>query len=273
MIFRKKREETPLHQAVINRDPTEVQRLILDQSLMDQVNWSGHKPVELARFLGYREIVKLLQPEESYQILVQPKGESMVRLINEDEFKKLFNVEYAPTVRFPDYQVMTDVILYCRSYFSGVFSVFREHFVEKTVPYLEEIRNRKVASVSIRWIDDVLGYGLFAEEKIEEGELIAEYSGSVRRVNRLKPDTNPYVTGYPTIWRFAKYYFVDALEIGKETRFVNHSEKPNAKLDAGIDRDVLHTLMLAKRDIKKGEQIKFDYGEGYWKGKEPPLSI
>ena len=122
-----------------------------------------------------------------------------------------------------------------------------------------------VANVSIRWIDDDVGYGVFAEEDFEAGTYIGEYTGQVRTLNRWRPDSNAYCLQYPTRLFSWKYFIIDAFKEGNETRFINHNDVPNLQLSCAVDRGLSHLIFFTNRKVKKGEELTFDYGPDFWR--------
>ena len=44
---------------------------------------------------------------------------------------------------------------------------------------------------------------------------------------------------------------------------INHSEKPNAEARCIFEAGVEQSIIIALRDIKKGEQVLIDYSENY----------
>jgi SET domain-containing protein len=101
--------------------------------------------------------------------------------------------------------------------------------------------------------------GLFATENIARGELIGEYIGIPCTV-KTKSSTSRY-----TVKRRDNVY-IDATIGGNETMFINDyrniRDAPNVKyIDAVNDR----VRVIASQDIKQGEEMVVDYGDGYCK--------
>lgn len=91
-----------------------------------------------------------------------------------------------------------------------------------------------------------MGFGIFATRDIAKDEIIIEFKGP-----RIKI---PDMTGIPReVWDHLLNVGVDEYVIAREPAVrTNHSCEPNA----GIVRDV---FLAAMRDIKKDEEITFDY--------------
>jgi SET domain-containing protein len=99
----------------------------------------------------------------------------------------------------------------------------------------------------------VEGFGVFATRKIRIGEIICYMRGEIVNIEELKK-----------LYQF-KYRIDDPLQISDNSYlilkvpyiFINHSCSPNACI-RGIN------TLLALREIKKGEEITFDYSLTEW---------
>lgn len=125
-----------------------------------------------------------------------------------------------------------------------------------------------VAPSTVRFIDDEIGYGLFAEADIEKDQLVGEYTGRIIDTKNLKD--SKYSWDYPI--RHNKRgnpvkNSLDAWDAGNELRFVNHDDKPNAEVRMMPQGGLWHVTYIATRPIKKGDQILTSYGQKYWGGK------
>lgn len=104
----------------------------------------------------------------------------------------------------------------------------------------------------------VHGNGVFAMRKIPEGTFIIEYQGeriSEREANRRKQaDTgNPYHTFF---FSLESGKMIDGASDGNDARWINHSCDPNCEAREEKGR----ILIYAVRDIKRGEELNYDYG-------------
>jgi uncharacterized protein len=100
------------------------------------------------------------------------------------------------------------------------------------------------------------GLGLFTLSDIKKGDFIIEYTGE-------------HISNEEADRRAGKYLFILTKKItvdgrGRENiaRYINHSCKPNA--EAEIDDDALEIHIRARRNIKAGEELTYDYGKEYW---------
>jgi len=90
------------------------------------------------------------------------------------------------------------------------------------------------------------GKGVFAKKDFKKGEIVFIFKGKVYfRVNKVKDDTyaNPNSIG------FGKNLWIDPIGMFP---FINHSCNPNTGIKGRV-------TFVALRDIKKGDEITFDY--------------
>lgn len=88
------------------------------------------------------------------------------------------------------------------------------------------------------------GKGLFATERIPKGRLIGRYEGQPTRRNARH-----------VLWMQDEDGQWHGLRVLNDMRFVNHSRRPNAV--------VYGTEIFAKKAIRPGEEITFDYGKDF----------
>src|SRR5262249_16007406 len=101
------------------------------------------------------------------------------------------------------------------------------------------------------------GLGLFATEAIEKGAFIVEYKG--RRIThaqakRLEARGSRYMYEINSRWT------VDGSSRRNMGRYANHSCCPNAESDVVKGKVILR----ARKKIKPGEEITYDYGREYF---------
>ena len=210
---------------------------------MSQRASNEYSSVELAHFLNRPEILL------SFPVIL--KGTKEKKELPVTEWESLWGVAYTPNLLFADSPHFLHVIRLCPYIFRW--------FGDPSPPF-----TKGAFFVSIRWIDDELGYGLFAEETISKGAIIGEYTGVVRPLSRQNPDPNGYCVHYPTRWWSRDYHVIDALQCGNETRFINHSDTSNLEVVCGVDRHLLHFFFRSKEQVSINEQLTCDYGVDYW---------
>ncbi len=105
------------------------------------------------------------------------------------------------------------------------------------------------------------GLGLFATGPVKKGAVVAEYWGPLISEAELKR-------------RRGKYFFalentmaIDGKGRGNVARYINHSCFPNCEPEEDDNR----VFILARRNIKPGEEFGYDYGREYWDAYIKPI--
>lgn len=104
----------------------------------------------------------------------------------------------------------------------------------------------------------VHGNGVFATRKIPAGSLVIEYAGeriswkeTLRRENAKPADS--YHTFF---FSLDDGKVIDGGSDGNDARWINHSCAPNCEAREEEGRILIYAL----RDIKRGEELNYDYG-------------
>ena len=101
------------------------------------------------------------------------------------------------------------------------------------------------------------GLGLFATEPIEKGVFIAEYKG--RRITNAQAKWLE-ARGSRYMYEINNRWTVDGSSRRNMGRYANHSCRPNAESDVVKGKVILR----ARKKIKPGEEITYDYGREYF---------
>jgi len=126
-----------------------------------------------------------------------------------------------------------------------------------------------------------MGYGLFAERDIDEGEFLGCYLGEMVIHDPKNPgsyiDDAYYFEYFTEINQYlpnpSTALYVDARKYGNATRFLNHSCQPNLEgfhaiinfdKDNPSDSQLPSIAFFAKKFISKGSQLQYDYTSSYW---------
>lgn len=98
------------------------------------------------------------------------------------------------------------------------------------------------------------GFGIFATEPIKKGSFIIEYWG-------------PILTDAQVIKKAGKYLFeigrnktIDGSSRKNIARYINHACTPNCEVTIRGGR----VYVFAKKNIKPGEELHYDYGKEYF---------
>ncbi|MFA7315447.1 MAG: SET domain-containing protein-lysine N-methyltransferase [Candidatus Paceibacterota bacterium] len=98
------------------------------------------------------------------------------------------------------------------------------------------------------------GLGLFAEEDIPKGAYVIEYFG------RDVPEKEQYTSKSLYLFEITKKRTIDGTIRENTARYINHSCRPNCEAEIKKGR----VLIFAKRNIKKGEELAYDYGKEFF---------
>ena len=104
----------------------------------------------------------------------------------------------------------------------------------------------------------VHGKGVFALVDIAEGETIIEYVGEViswPEAQRRHPH-NPEDPNHTFYFHIDEDHVIDALFGGNSSRWINHSCDANCEADEREGR----IFIKARRNIKAGDELNYDYG-------------
>ena len=98
--------------------------------------------------------------------------------------------------------------------------------------------------------------GLYAAKNINKGSKIIEYKGKI--ITRREAEENPKYDNGKAIYLFNlnKRYDLDGDFKFNTARLINHSCNPNCEV---LD-DNRQLWIFAMRDIKKNEELTYDYG-------------
>jgi len=200
---------------------------------------------------------------EPRKIKFARRGEISIREYSPEEFQNVVGHCYIPGLVFADENTFRRVREECQSALKNGCITSEMKWLGTF--YAEKIRSHSVADVSIRWIDETLGYGLFAEQNMEAGEFIGEYAGVVRRRSLFFRNYNEYCFSYPTSDVNFKKHIIDARNQGNELRYANHSDEPNCEARCVLLDGILYIIVRAARDIAADAQITYDYSHHYWR--------
>ena len=156
----------------------------------------------------------------------------------------------------------------------GLLSTPTHEAIELGQRFIGKIQAAYLPSVSVRKMEGEIGYGLFAEEGIEPGSYVGEYTGIVRKndIRRYLEPLNNYCYEYPVVDSLDRSFVIDATQ-GNFTRFINHSFTPNLKPIHVYYAGFYHLIFLSLRKIEIGEQLFYDYGKNYWYLRGSPVCL
>lgn len=102
------------------------------------------------------------------------------------------------------------------------------------------------------------GRGAYATRDIPKGTQIIEYKGKlISKELSDKQETRHRKKGELWIFSLNDQYDIDASRGGNDARYINHSCEPNCE---AVNYDDEEVWIEAIRDIKKGEELTYEYG-------------
>lgn len=111
------------------------------------------------------------------------------------------------------------------------------------------------------------GKGVFTRVNIKKNEHIGYYTGKI--LNAKQIERKPYSDSLFILQVTKDYYILGEGKDSSFTSYINHSDKPNARLVVSTRWKTARIVAL--KNIKKGEEIFYDYSNEYWDnlGKKP----
>jgi len=98
------------------------------------------------------------------------------------------------------------------------------------------------------------GRGLFTLGPIERGRCVVEYTGRVLSEAEMYTNNSKYLFG------ISEKKTIDGRGKTNAARYINHSCRPNCEIETWRGR----AYIMAKRAIKPGEELSYDYGTEYF---------
>jgi uncharacterized protein len=255
-----------LHKAILDGNKAVIKKLCGNLEAITGKDRLGFTALEIAQFLNKRAAIDLLNPQAHVSIMAKLKGSDSLQQLSEKQFQQHFNASYLSHPAFPDYNEFKKVLANCPWLLAKSF--LGEDNRSQAEEFSPQLKAGQCANISVRWIDEQLEYGVFADVDIPAGTYIGEFTGAIRQLSRRQPTHNSYCFHYPTRFWSWNYYVIDAQKMGNQTRFINHSDRPNLQPLCLCERRLLHIVFIAKVAIKADEQLTYDYGQDFWKTRE-----
>jgi len=144
--------------------------------------------------------------------------------------------------------------------------------------------------LTVHYTDPILGQGLFATSDRAEGEVLGEYTGVVIPAIRIGEPAAPYAAslfpadvGLPS-WEKLR---VDASSPEHLFRYINHLSShvsltyPDGRTEVGPNVGFqpcfippnFHLAIICLRSIKAGDELRADYGDGYFTAPNAPRPL
>ena len=102
----------------------------------------------------------------------------------------------------------------------------------------------------------IAGLGLFTTIPITKGDLVIEYTGE--KITEAEANRR----GGKYLFELNDNWTIDGKGRENKARYLNHSCRPNCYPE--LDENEEHIFIFAKRNIKAGEELTYDYGKMYF---------
>lgn len=100
------------------------------------------------------------------------------------------------------------------------------------------------------------GLGLFASVDFKKGDLVIEYTGE--KITEAEAN----IRGGKYLFELNDKWTIDGKGRENTARYLNHSCKPNCEPE--LDDKEEHIYIYAKKAIKTGEELTYNYGKMYF---------
>ncbi|XP_044971195.1 uncharacterized protein LOC123431465 isoform X1 [Hordeum vulgare subsp. vulgare] len=137
---------------------------------------------------------------------------------------------------------------------------------KRTCPCEEQCSNQQFQRrnyAKIEWFHSgKKGYGLQLLEEVSEGRFLIEYVGEVLDITTYESRQRDYASKGKKHFYFMALdggEVIDACTKGNLGRFINHSCSPNCRTEKWMVNGEVCIGIFAMRNIKKGEELTFDY--------------
>ncbi len=177
-------------------------------------------------------------------------------------FEELFELHYLEKLAFENWEVERWIKEQC----AGAEKKGR---IGKLALWLGKLHGSQldrgeIPDLTIRWIGERIGYGIFTNKPFKKWEFIGEYTGLLRRRQYFIRNINDYCFMYPRAWLTLKSFTIDSAKQGNFTRFINHSDQPNCESIAVFHDGIFHIMFRTIQEIPAGTELSYDYGDIYW---------
>jgi SET domain-containing protein len=98
------------------------------------------------------------------------------------------------------------------------------------------------------------GLGLFSGEDIKKGSLVIEYTGNILSSKEADARGGKY------LFEVNSKKVIDGSGRENKARYINHSCRSNCEIEIKKGR----VFVFARKNIKKGEELSYDYGKEYF---------
>lgn len=251
-------QQSLLHLAVLDDQMEWISQFGSQRELLERRNRYGLTPLDLALFLHKQKSASVLAgSSRSCQFFSQP------HVTFESRNRPVADLEYLAQPVFESQDALEEVLAYTQK--AKNEDAIPSDRIWMGVYYDTEIQKGIHPGVAVRWINEAIGFGVYASERILPLSYVGEYTGLIQKRKSRHVKQANYCFRYST-WPMGKHrYVVDAEHMGNFTRFINHSEHPNVGLVCAYWRGLPRLILISLQEIPKNGQLTIDYGPTFWK--------
>lgn len=248
-----------LHLAVVSDRSDLPEEIANDRGLLLKRNHYGFTPIEISQFLKKGTFSKHLPLHTPIPFRKRPE----VLIENTHDHAALDQISFLPNPIFENDQTLYNIL--SRSRKAKLKDQIPSEKTWMGIYFDQEVQQGAHPPVSIRFIDEEVGFGVFAKQRIPSCSFVGEYTGIIQKRKRKQVKDKRYCIRY-TVWEMERRNFIiDAEKMGNFTRFINHSANPNLSLQSVYWRGMPRMIFIALKEIEEGTQFTFDYGTFFWK--------
>lgn len=248
------KEDTILHLAVIadlKEFPTE---LANDKQLCSKRNLYGLTAIDFSQYLDRGKFFA----SQAYPFENCYKDNHLISFKDSQSEQNFKNFSYLKTPIFLNHSEMYLIL-------STIHKSKQKDLIptENTwmgIYFDREIQHGSHPPVSIGYVDDEVGFGVYAAQRIAVCSYVGEYTGEILEKKNQKVLDLKYYIPYAVCGLRKKNFIISAHRKGNFTRYINHSCDPNLSLQAVYWRGIPRMVFIAIKEIPEGTQLTFDYG-------------
>jgi len=251
--------ESLLHLAVRDDQLDYISMLGSEKSLLERRNRFGLTPLELALYLHKQKSASVLMgASRCCGFFTQPNVE-----FEKNDLLETIHCEYLAQPIFDSLDLLDEILTATQKAKND--EIITSDRIWMGVYYDKEIQQGIHPRMNVRFVNEEIGFGVFAAERILPCLYVGEYTGVIQERKSKHIKESNYCIRY-TSWSMGKrQHVIDAQNMGNFTRFINHSDTPNISLVCAYWRGLPRLIFVSLQEIPEGTQLTFDYGKTFWK--------
>jgi len=249
-----------LHLAILSN------RFDLVQSLLEMcphLKWKRcaleWTPLNFVKFLQRQDMLSFFEAPRSPSFYEQPN----IGVVDSDRLEKLSSLTFLHQPVFESDEIFHEIVKQTKK--TKAENGISTEKIWMGVYFDKELQKGIHPKVSIQFIDEKVGFGVFAQQKIAPCSFVGEYAGVIKERKKKELKGKEHAVRFAGWDMGRSKYIVDAEKMGNFTRFINHSESPNLSLQSVYWKGILRMIFVATQNISEGAQLTFDYGTFFWK--------